>query len=156
MHPLAMETLISIACTFCYTALHVVKSKLDGLKWRTWAASKCTKHQQKTTKHRSNPPLQYTHRHAINKLSRGMVDKRLALCLMARRSWIRFPAGAGPFSVEFACSPHACMGFLQMLQSPHHQNTLIGLSPVSTLDRGTGSESGVGPCDAAHCLSGMG
>ncbi|KAF7660454.1 hypothetical protein LDENG_00280820 [Lucifuga dentata] len=29
--------------------------------------------------------------------------------------------GAVPFCVEFACSPHVCVGFLQVLQFPHCQ-----------------------------------
>ncbi len=65
--------------------------------------------------------------------------------LIARRSWVWFPAGAGPFYVDFACSFHVHVGFFSRCSGlPHHQNMCVGLFPVSTLDRGTGSESGVG------------
>ncbi len=42
----------------------------------------------------------------------------LALSTHSKRSWVRFPAGAGPFYVEFACSLHVCMGFLRVLRFP--------------------------------------
>ncbi len=49
--------------------------------------------------------------------------------------------------MKFACSPCVEVCFLQF---PPHQNMHIGLSPVNTLDRGPGSESGVGPL-VWHC-----
>ncbi len=44
--------------------------------------------------------------------------------------------------MEFACSPRLCVGFLLVLWF-HHENTHV--RSFSSLDRGTGSESGVGP-----------
>ncbi len=34
----------------------------------------------------------------------------------ARRFWVWFPAGAGPFCVEFECSPCVHMGFLHVIR----------------------------------------
>ncbi len=44
------------------------------------------------------------------------------------------------FHVEFACSLRVHVGF------PTIRTCMLGSSPVSTPDRGTGSDSGVGPC----------
>ncbi len=57
----------------------------------------------------------------------------------ARRSWVRFPAGAGPVCLELAWSPHALWAFFGYSTFPHHKNKHIHLcsSPVSALDRGT-------------------
>ncbi len=42
--------------------------------------------------------------------------------------------------MEFARSPRVRVGFLRVLRFPHHQNTYVGLTPVSTLDQGAGSD----------------
>ncbi len=42
------------------------------------------------------------------------------------------------------------MGFLRVLQCPPPSACMLGLSPVRTRQRDTGSESGVGP-RALHC-----
>src|SRR4029434_765604 len=38
--------------------------------------------------------------------------------LTARRPWVRIPVVPGPFCVEFACSPRACVGLLRVLRFP--------------------------------------
>ncbi len=45
-------------------------------------------------------------------------DKQVYLMKIWRRSWVRFPAGTGPFCVEFACSPRVCVAFLRVLWFP--------------------------------------
>ncbi|KAF7644306.1 hypothetical protein LDENG_00224350, partial [Lucifuga dentata] len=48
----------------------------------------------------------------------GVAQWLARCCLTARRSWVRLPAGAGPFCVEFACSPHVRVGSLWVLRLP--------------------------------------
>ncbi|KAF7641977.1 hypothetical protein LDENG_00266970, partial [Lucifuga dentata] len=46
---------------------------------------------------------------------------------------------AGPFCVESACSPHVCVGFLQVFWFPQHHNNMYRLySSVRALDQSTG------------------
>ncbi len=62
-----------------------------------------------------------------------MATAVLVVDSIAFNSWVWFPAGAGPFYVEFACTP----------------NVHPGPSPVNTLDQGIGLEHG--ECQRAPC-----
>ncbi len=42
------------------------------------------------------------------------------------RSWIRYPAGVGPFCVESTCSPRVCVGSLWVLLLPPTVQTHAG------------------------------
>ncbi len=48
----------------------------------------------------------------VSSQQEGLGFKSRSACLTSRRSWIRYPAGVGPFCVEFACPPRGCVDFL--------------------------------------------
>jgi len=52
----------------------------------------------------------------ILRAARWLSGKRCRLT--ARRLWVRVPVVPGPFCVEFACSPRACVGLLRVLRFP--------------------------------------